>query len=142
MGYGPGGRAIVKECFEMNETGQNLTKNQLKAIPLILEAKSITEGVKKAGISKTTFYEWLKITEFKAEFTKQRQELIDLALHGLKTSTSEAVNVLRELLNASNESVRLRTAQTILENVLKSIEIENIENRIEELERKLMNEDR
>lgn len=121
----------------MDGTGQNLTKNQLKAIPLILETKSIAEGVKKAGISKTTFYEWLKTPEFKAEFVRQRQELIDLALHELKTSASEAVSVLRELLKADAESVRLRTAQAILENVLKSIELENIEKRIEELERNL-----
>lgn len=120
----------------MNGTGQNLTK-QLKAIPLILEAKSITEGVKKAGISKTTFYDWLKSPEFKAEFVRQRQELVDLALHELKTSASEAVSVLRGLLKADAESVRLRTAQAILENVLKSIELENIEQRIEDLERSL-----
>jgi len=119
----------------MNETGQNLTRKQLKAIPLILEAKSITKGVKKACISKTTFYEWLKNPEFKAELSRQRQELVDLALHELKISTSEAVGVLRELLKAKGENVRLRTAQTILDNVLKSIELENIEKRIEELER-------
>ncbi len=121
----------------MDGTGQNLTRNQLKAIPLILEARSITEGVKKAGISKSTFYEWLKAPEFKTEFVRQRQELVGLALHELKTSTSEAVSVLRGLLKAEGESVRLRTAQAILENVLKSIEIENLEKRVEELERSI-----
>jgi len=121
----------------MNGTGHNLTKNQLKAIPSILEAKSITEGVKKAGISKTTFYEWLKTPEFKAEFVRQRQELIDLALHELKTSASEAVSVLRELLRAEGEGVRLRTALGILEHIGKFIELEKLEGRIEDLERSL-----
>ena len=123
----------------MDGNEQNLTKKKLKAIALIIEAKNITAGVKKAGVSKTTFYEWLKDPEFKAEFVRQRQELIDLALNELKTSTSEAVNVLRELLKAEGESVRLRTAKTILENVLKSIEIENLEKRVEELERGQVN---
>lgn len=121
----------------MDKNEQNLTRNQSKAISLILEARSITEGVKKAGISKTTFYAWLKNPEFKAEFVRQRQELVDLALHELKTSLSEAVTVLRELLKAEGEGVRLRTAQAILENVLKSIELENIEQRLEVLERSL-----
>jgi ACT domain-containing protein len=121
----------------MNGTGQNLTKKQLKAIPSILGARSITEGVKKAGISKTTFYDWLKNPEFKAEFVRQRQELVDLALHELKTSASEAVGVLRGLLKAEGENIRLRTAQAILDNVLKSIEIENLEKRVEDLERSL-----
>jgi len=118
-------------------TEQNLTKKQLKAIPLILESKTIIGGVEKADISKTTFYEWLKIPEFKEEFVRQRQEIIDLALHELKTSTSEAVNVLRDLLRAEGEGVRLRTAQAILENVLKSIELENLETRVIALERVL-----
>ncbi len=121
----------------MDGTERNLTNNQLKAILLILETKTITEGVKKAGISKTTFYEWLKNPEFKAEFIRQRQEIIDLALHELKTSTSEAVSVLRELLQAEGEGIRLRTAQAILENVLKSVEIESLEKRIEDIERNL-----
>lgn len=121
----------------MDKNEQNLTGNQSKAISQILEAKSITEGVKKAGISKTTFYAWLKNPVFKAEFVRQRQGLVDLALHELKTSLSEAVTVLRELLKAEGEGVRLRTAQAILENVLKSIELENIEQRLEVLERSL-----
>lgn len=121
----------------MNKTGQNLTNKQLKAIPLVLEARSIVVGVKKARISKTTFYGWLKDPEFKAEFVLQRQELVDLALHELKMATSEAVSVLRGLLNAEGESVRLRTATAILDNVLKSIEMENLEKRVEALERSL-----
>lgn len=121
----------------MDGSLQNLTKRQVRAIPLILEARSITEGVDKAGISKTTFYIWMKEPVFRAEFIRQRQEVVDNALHELKLAASEAVTVLRELLKAEGEGVRLRTAQTIIENVLKSIEIENIESRISELEKNL-----
>ena len=116
---------------------EGLNNLQRKAIPIILASKTISEGVKKAGIKRETFYQWIRDPEFKAEFTGQRQEIIDLALHELKTSASDAVSVLRELLQAEGEGVRLRTAQAILENVLKSIEIENLERRIEELERSL-----
>lgn len=119
----------------MTATQKGLTTLQRKAIPVILASKTITEGVKKAGIKRETFYQWIRDPEFKAVFTRQRQEIVDLALHELKTSTSEAVCVLRELLKAEGEGVRLRTAQTILDNVLKSIEIENLEMRVEELER-------
>ena len=120
----------------MTEKKGGLTTLQRKAIPIILASKTISEGVKKAGIKRETFYQWIRDPGFKAEFIQQRQEIIDLALHELKTSASEAVSVLRELLQAEGEGVRLRTAQAILENVLKSIEIENLEKRIEELERR------
>ena len=121
----------------MDGTEHNLTKNQLKAIPLILEARTITNGAKKAGISKTTFYEWLKNPRFKAELISQRQEIIELALHELKASASEAVTALRDLLKAEGETVRLRTALGILEHIGKFMELEQLEGRIEELERSL-----
>lgn len=121
---------FVRNCKELNQ-------RQLQAIPVILQSKSITEGVEKVGVTRTTFYEWYRNHEFRAEFEKQRMEVIEIALHELKTSVSEAVNVLRELLQAEGEGVRLRTAQTILESVLKSIEIENIEKRVEALENSL-----
>ena len=127
--------------MDSNENKQNLTEKQLKAIPMILQAKTITEGVKKARISRVTFYEWLKNSEFKKEFTRQRQEIIDLALHELKTSASEAVTVLRNLLTAEGESVRLRTALGILEHIGKFIELEKLEGRIDALEGRLINEE-
>lgn len=126
----------------MSETVQNrqgLSNKQLRAIPIILSCKSIAEGCERIKISRESFYSWLRDPVFKAEFIKQRQEIIDLALHELKASTSEAVTVLRELLKAEDESVRLRTAQSILGAVLKSIEIENLETRVSLLEEKIKN---
>lgn len=107
-----------------NETEPNLTKNQTKAIPAILGAKSITAGVAKAGISKTTFYEWLKVPEFEKEFKRQRKAIVDLALHELKTSAGEAVAVLIKLLASEQETVRLRTALGMLEHISKFIQLE------------------
>lgn len=121
----------------MNVIEPNLTEKQLKAIPIILAAKNVTEGVKRARTSKTTFYEWLKSPGFKEEFTRQRKEVIELALHELKTSTSEAVNVLKELLRSSEEGIRLRASTAILDYVGKFIELEDLEQRLTEIERKL-----
>ncbi|MCK9418870.1 MAG: hypothetical protein M0R70_05750 [Nitrospirae bacterium] len=117
-------------------TAQNLTEKQLKAIPLILGAKSISEGIGKAKISRTTFYEWMKAPEFKSEFVRQRQEIVEVALCELKTAAGEAVAVMRKLLTSRNEGIRLRTAQGMLEHILKSIQLEELEQRITELERR------
>ncbi len=119
-----------------NKTAQNLTDKQLKAIPVILGAKSISAGIEKAKISRTTFYEWLKASDFKAEFVRQRGEIVDLALSELKTAAGEAVAVLRKLLGAKQEGVRLRTALGMLEHISKFIQFEELEKRIIELERR------
>jgi hypothetical protein len=114
-----------------------VTPKQLKSIPLILAARTIAEGCKAAKISRDTFYSWLKDLGFKAEFEAQRKAIIDIALHELKGLSGEAVKVLRELLKAENEGVRLRTATAIIENVMKSIEMEDINKRLDELERRI-----
>ncbi len=121
---------------DVDTNERNLTEKQLKAIPIILGAKSISEGIEKARVSRTTFYEWMKAPEFKAEFVRQRKEIVDLALHELKTAAGEAVAVLRKLLGARQEGVRLRTALGMLEHISKFIQLEDLEKRITDLERR------
>ena len=116
---------------------QGLTRRQHKAIPIILQAKTITEGCAGAGITRQTFYEWYRNTDFRMEFIKQRQEIIDLALHELKTSASEAVNVLRELLNSDSEVIKFRTSSSILDHISRFLELENIEERLTAIEKKV-----
>ena len=128
--------------MEPDKTEQKLTEKQKKAVISILEAKSITEGVKKAGISRTTFYEWLKNPVFKAEFARQRNEIIELGLDELRAATGEAVRVLKGLLGSKNEGIRFRASESILTHVAKFREIEEIEKRLSEIETTLENEGR
>jgi len=121
---------------EADKTRQNPTDRRFRVIPVILGARNISEGVKAAKISRDTFYEYLKDPIFKTEFVRQRKEIVDLALHELKTAAGEAVAVLRKLLGARQEGVRLRTALGMLEQISKFIQLEELEQRITALERK------
>ena len=125
-----------------NPTEEKLTLSakQKKAIPIILQASSISGGCLKAGISRDTFYVWLQIPTFKDEFIRQRTVVIDEALHSLKASLNEAVDTLKGLLyadGAKGEGTRLKASIAIMENVLKAIELDDLEKRNEELERSL-----
>jgi len=99
-----------------------------------MSCKTISNGVALAGISRATFYKWLQEPTFKREFEKQRKAAVDLALHELKTGTEEAVHVLRKLLKAKSEGIRLRASISIIDSVAKFIELEEIENRVSLLE--------
>lgn len=124
---------------DKNIQNPTLSEKQLRTIPMILSCPTIVEGCKKARISRDTFYVWLKDEAFKREFDRQNRELIDEAFHSLKLAGSEAVEVLRRLLQAENETVRLRTATAIIESMTKFIELEDIETRLKELERRVKN---
>jgi len=127
--------------MDMNKSEQNLTnlsRKQLKAIPVIISSKTITEGVKQAGISKTIFYEWIKNDTFKNEFISRQNDIIETALKELKGLSSEAVEKLGTLLRESvNENIKLKAIALIIEHTIKMKEIENIEERLRELERRL-----
>jgi len=119
-----------------NGTDKSLTEKQLASIPVILASKNYAEGVRKLKIGKTTFYNWLKIPEYKQELDSQRKQLITQALSILRISTGKAVQVLIKLLDSDNEMIRLKTAITILEFTEKFQEQDEIIERIKFLEEK------
>ena len=121
----------------MNSNCRRLTERQLKAISTIIEARSVTEGCKQCGIARTTFYDWLTDDCFKKEYERQRKIVVDNGLDLLKLSADKAAQTLIDLLDASSESVRLRTAQAIWDNINKSIEIDDIQTRLDALEERL-----
>ena len=89
----------------MNENERKLTPKLNKAIPVIISARTITEGVKEASISKTLFYEWMKDDLFRQEFVSRQNDLIETALKELKGLSSEVVEKLGVLLRETqNES--------------------------------------
>ena len=94
----------------MNSSPGNLSKRQLNAITTILSCRTISEGVSRAGISRGTFYKWMQDPMFRGELDKQRKEVIALALQDIKASAGDAVKVLRGLLKAKNESIRLKAS--------------------------------
>ena len=115
--------------------GQNLTERQLKAIPHLVASSSYEKGCRKARISRNTFYEWLKDPVFKAELKRQRDTVIEEALETLKSSMTNAVKVLLELLDETkNEYLKRNVAKDIIGYVIKAKEIEDLDKRITEIE--------
>lgn len=123
-----------------NLTDKKITGKQRTAISVILQAPSIVEGCRKAGISRETWYAWLKNPAVKEEWERQRGAAIDEALHTLKASLGDAVDTLTALLKAEGalgEGTRLKASLAILESVFKVREMEEIEARLSAIERSL-----
>lgn len=110
------------------------------AIIALLTAPSIEEAAQTAGVSDTTIYRWLKLPEFQAELKEARRQAVNLAISKLQQSTASAVKVLQDV--AENEdapaSARVSAARIILDQVLKTVELEEVISRIEKLEEKVV----
>ena len=113
----------------------SITVKQARAIPVIIRARSVEAGCAEVGISKTLFYQWLKKPEFAEEYRRHREVLVNEAMESLKGSVSKAVDTLTALLDTENESLRRTVANDILNHVLKIREMQDIEARIDSIER-------
>jgi hypothetical protein len=114
-----------------------LNRRKIKAIPLIVAAKTYKEGCEAAQIAPSTFYEWLKDTEFKAELDRQRRQVCEEAFNTLEHSLTKAVETLTALLDTSDDRLRRLAANDVIEHIIEHRELEDIEDRLAAIEQRL-----
>ena len=113
-----------------------LTYRQQRAITEILSSPSLEEARRRTSAAKGTFYGWLKNPTFQAELVQQRQAVVEQAFERLKLGLTQAVEKLLELLQAEGQvSIQLRAAQALLDHGIKAVELQDLAQRVEELER-------
>lgn len=115
-----------------------LTPRQIKAIPHIVTSPTYTGGCEKAGITKTTFYKWIKDPKFKAELDRRRDEITAEAFGMLSQGLTQAVEVLVGLLD--NKDVRLKrlAAKDVMDFAIRHKENKDLDERLTEVENKLI----
>jgi len=124
----------------MSAPGEKKEQKQERAIGALLSASSIREAAKEAGIAEATLHRYLKDETFKAQYQAAKREVVQQAISQLQRSAGKAVKVLIEIAEDKEcpSSARVSAARTILETSLKAVELEDLEKRIEELEKKIL----
>ena len=116
----------------------SLSARQQLAITELLGSPSIEESCRRAKVARATIYEWLKEPTFQAELKRQRKELVEQALNRLKMGLFQAANKLFALLEQEgNPGIQLRASQTLLDQGIKAIELQDLECRLEMLEQQV-----
>ena len=114
-----------------------LTARQLKSIPFIVSSPTYTEGIRKAKLSRKTFYEWLKSPAFKEELDRRRDEIAAEAFGVLSQSLTKAVETLVGLLDNKDDRLKRLTAKDIIDFIIRHKEIEDLEKRLAAIEKRL-----
>jgi hypothetical protein len=119
-----------------------ISEKQLNAIPHIIVARTMAEAAEKAGISRNTLYEWMKIPAFNAELRRHREMVVEEAMERLKLNVVKAVDILGTLLDKPEINIYLKRniSLDIIKQVIKAREqskIAHLEKRVSELEKKL-----
>jgi hypothetical protein len=121
---------------------ERLTNRQLLAINQIIASSTLEEARKKARISKGTLYTWLKDEAFKAELKRERDEVVNEALSRLKKAITKAVDGLIKLMDSQRPDLRRWVFKDIIDYTLKSIEIEDIEERLDKIEKHIFTKEK
>lgn len=94
-----------------------LTPEQLNAIDLLIFGKTDKEVAETIGVGRNTISKWYKNAFFTAELNAKREELWKDSKNRLKSLVHEAVNVLSNGLQSSDEKVAVTSAVHILKTV-------------------------
>ena len=118
----------------------SLSRRQLRALPHFVFARDVTEGCRNSKVARGTFHRWMKQEAFRSEFRRVREETLKEAIGRLQISVHRAVDVLGELMEADQKSIRLRAAEKIVDFFFKIKETNEFEERIEKIEAILFEE--
>ena len=105
-------------------------------IAAMLAQPTVEAAAKAAGISYVAAWRWMKDEAVIARYRAARRDAMQHALARLEQAASGAVECLAEVQSkGESESARVSAARTILETALKVVELNDIQERLAELER-------
>ncbi len=128
----------------MNAAADKLTAKQVKALVALLDCGEIKAAAKRAGVGEATLWRWLQEPGFQKSYRAARRALVETAISQLQSDCTIAVRVLREVAEdiESPASSRVAAARTILEQSVAAIQLTDLQERLEEVERLLAERER
>jgi hypothetical protein len=114
----------------------HLKGKQAKGIQALLSADTIDKAAELTGVTRNTLYRWLKDDFFVHVLNQAKRQLVQYSILKLQQAAKDAVKTLNDICKDTKASpaARVSAAREILNNTLKSIELEEIESRLKSLE--------
>ena len=121
----------------MQVVDEKLTPKQERALVALLDCGEIKEAAKTAGVNEATLWRWLQLSDFQSRYRAARRQLVETAIAQLQSDCTIAVRVLREVAEDKEApaSSRVAAAKTILEQSIGAIELMDLQERVEMLEK-------
>lgn len=91
-----------------------VTAQQWQAIHMLAAGRRVSDVAETLGVARETVSRWRASPAFVAAFNLTLRETHTETVGELRSAAVDAVSVLRELLNAENERIRLSAAVAVL----------------------------
>jgi DNA-binding MurR/RpiR family transcriptional regulator len=120
----------------MGGHGSKLRQKKQLAISALIQNSSVKEAASAINVSESTIYRWLQDPSFLASFREAKKRIVEHAISRMQATCEKAVQVLDEVMGdpMTPASSRVTSAKIVLDMSLRTVEIEDIENRIRVLE--------
>src|SRR5260370_39066618 len=124
---------------QMKGHGTKFGRKKEEAIAALLTQRNIEDAARLTGVAPNTLVKWMKDPEFDASYREARRAAFDQSVSRLVQATTAAVTTLLKVMlaAAAPASANRRAAECVLSHSAKVIEMEEIEDRVAELERSL-----
>lgn len=116
-----------------------MTRKKEQAIAALLTKPTIPAAAEEVGVTAVTLWRWLQINEFQEAYRQARRDAVTQATAHLQKACSEAVVALRVIMrdDSAPASARVSAARAVLEMAMRSVEVEDVEHRLTELEKEV-----
>jgi hypothetical protein len=94
-------------------------------------------AAKKANVAYRTLKKWLQLPEFQKAYRTARRRVVEYAIGRLQQATGKAIDTLKRNLTCGHAGSEIRAALGILEHSVKAVELTDLVERVEEIERLL-----
>ncbi len=110
-----------------------------RVLTALLHHGAVRAAAKEAGVSEATVFRYLQDPEFQSRYRDARRQLVETAIAQLQSDCTIAVRVLREVAEDKQApaSSRVAAAKTIIEQSIGAIELMDLQERVEHLEKML-----
>src|SRR5262245_25079799 len=112
-----------------------LNRKQEALIAALLTEPTHAAAAAKAGVSEATLHRWLHLPAFQAAYRQARRGIVEAAIGRLQRATGKAVEALERNLTCENPGHEIRASLGILDHAVKAVELLDVIERVEELER-------
>lgn len=118
----------------MEDSGK-LTHKEMQVVNAVLTSKTLREASEKAGVSESTLYRYLKKEHIQKALDRKSREAMGSVLRYFVSLGTKALGNIEQLLDSKYERIRLEASKYILDMIVKIKELQELEERIESLER-------
>jgi len=113
-----------------------ISTSQQRAILALLVEPSVAAAAAKANVGERTLHRWMRLEHFTQEYRFARREAFCQAIALTQRSSAAAVAILLRIMHdpTATSSARVTAATNVLKFARESIELDDLEARIETLE--------